>query len=244
MSQLKKQPLPAGLSFFVAVVAMMASAMSYANNEGRRYIAEMVIFSYENSNKGLSERWPENLQIELPAYYQKLYKRSQINISELDQQASTPTSSTGLAPLSKQQIRALKEGGSPDYFLQSNKRHQLNGAAYRLRKKGGYRILFHESWPMTALSKRKSLPIRIRGGQRFGSQYELDGSIQISIARYLHVDTQLYLSDFSTQQNSEGQSVYRTTQVIPMKQSRKMRSKELHYIDHPEFGILIQFTPL
>ncbi len=33
------------------------------------------------------------------------------------------------------------------------------------------------------------------------------------------------------------------TEKILFKQSRKMRSKQLHYIDHPVFGLLVQITP-
>lgn len=35
-----------------------------------------------------------------------------------------------------------------------------------------------------------------------------------------------------------------TDQVITLKQSRRMRSKELHYIDHPRLGILVKVIPI
>ncbi|MBB1487515.1 CsiV family protein [Oceanospirillum sediminis] len=234
------------IAWLTTLILASTPLTATANNEGRRYIAELLVFSYENKEPGLSEKWRENQQIELPSYYQALYKRSDIRMSELDSIASQPVSAapTGLAPLSGKQIRALKNGTTPEYFIYANHRHLLNGQANRLKRNGDHRILFHESWHMTARGKGKSLPIRIRGGQRFGNQYELDGTISISIARYLHVSTNLYLSEFSATETADGQRSFRTSQVIPMKQTRKMRSRELHYIDHPAFGILVRFTPM
>ena len=109
-----------------------------------------------------------------------------------------------------------------------------------LRNNPDYRVLFHEAWQMPVYGKnrKRTLPIRIQGGQRINNRYELDGTITVSVARYLHVDTNLFLSKFQT---VEGEP--QVSQVIPMQQSRRMRSKELHYIDHPKFGILIYFTP-
>jgi hypothetical protein len=36
---------------------------------------------------------------------------------------------------------------------------------------------------------------------------------------------------------------YVTDRVVSMRQHRKMRSSELHYLDHPLLGLLIQITP-
>ena len=57
--------------------------------------------------------------------------------------------------------------------------------------------------------------------------------------------TELFLSKFQTTTDQGSSSSKRVlSQVIPMKQSRRMRSKELHYIDHPMLGILVRVTPI
>ena len=36
---------------------------------------------------------------------------------------------------------------------------------------------------------------------------------------------------------------YLTRNIVQLKQKRRMRSKELHYIDHPQVGLLIKLMP-
>jgi len=38
--------------------------------------------------------------------------------------------------------------------------------------------------------------------------------------------------------------VYPYRHAVALQQKRRMRSKEIHYIDHPMLGIIIKFTPL
>jgi hypothetical protein len=60
----------------------------------------------------------------------------------------------------------------------------------------------------------------------------LDGILRVYRLRYLHVDVDL---------------VYHRSGVdtpFRFQTSRRMRSGELHYLDHPLFGLLILVTPL
>jgi hypothetical protein len=76
------------------------------------------------------------------------------------------------------------------------------------------------------------------------TQHEVEGTITISVSRYLHVYT-----DFLAHRPevvADKQDPTKTQTVIKtyrFKDHRRMRSKELHYIDNPLFGILIYFTP-
>jgi hypothetical protein len=63
---------------------------------------------------------------------------------------------------------------------------------------------------------------------------ELQGALRFHLSRYLHVEPQLwYGSD-----RSSGQRVW-----VKIDQNRRMRSEELHYLDHPLFGLLVRITP-
>ncbi len=231
------------------LLLMFTSIEVQAGNQGRHYTVEMIVFSYENDDPSLSEQWPKDLHLELPPYYNGLHKRSSFSRSKLDELAAelasgdTPVKS-GKAPLSQKQILDLKKGVTADRFLLNKSQYILGNRKRRLAYRKDFRVLFHEAWKMPIYGKKHSVPIRIQGGKRYNGRYELDGSIRLSVARYLHVDTQLFLSKFQTATDQGSSSSKRVlSQVIPMKQSRRMRSKELHYIDHPKFGILIQFTP-
>jgi hypothetical protein len=47
-----------------------------------------------------------------------------------------------------------------------------------------------------------------------------------------------------TDENPAPENKYQVDEVVLNNQSRRMRSYETHYIDHPRFGILIRFVPL
>ncbi len=83
--------------------------------------------------------------------------------------------------------------------------------------------------------------------------YELEGQIIITLSRYLHtqanlvlrkpteIQTQIETSPGSTSMSeiSEGYSLYN----YGLNEKRRMRSKKLHYLDHPQFGMLVLITP-
>jgi hypothetical protein len=42
----------------------------------------------------------------------------------------------------------------------------------------------------------------------------------------------------------ESGPVYPYAHAVLLKQTRRMRSKEVNYIDHPMFGVVVKVTPL
>jgi len=84
--------------------------------------------------------------------------------------------------------------------------------------------------------------------------YELEGKITIALSRYLHTYTNLVLrrprlSEDALDNVAEQaylQAHLADTRILNnhlMREHRRMRSKNLHYIDNPEFGLLILITP-
>ena len=71
------------------------------------------------------------------------------------------------------------------------------------------------------------------------SMPEIDGTITVSRARYLHLWADLtYTTRIATADNPTP-----TLQRFRMKQHRRMRSGEIHYLDHPMFGVVVLATP-
>jgi len=99
----------------------------------------------------------------------------------------------------------------------------LGPMAYTLKKKGMI-ILDQLAWRQTTRGLDSDSWYWI-SGQR------LSGLIRISRGRYLHLDTDLVLLD----RNS--------SRPYRIKLHRRMRSDELHYVDHPKLGILIRARP-
>ena len=84
--------------------------------------------------------------------------------------------------------------------------------------------------------------------------YELEGKITVSLSRYLHAHTdlvlrkpRLYLADVETTESQPPTNSQITKAYIldnySLKEQRRMRSKSLHYLDSPEFSMLILMTP-
>lgn len=76
--------------------------------------------------------------------------------------------------------------------------HQLTREATALQRSRDYRLLFHEAWRMPVTAEERSLPLLIEGGQYYDGQPELQGQLKISVARYLHMETDLYFNRFET----------------------------------------------
>ena len=86
--------------------------------------------------------------------------------------------------------------------------------------------------------------------------YELEGKITVSLSRYLHTHADLELrkprlslpdiiENTETQSLSNGQ--LKEAYILDnysLKEQRRMRSKTLHYLDSPEFAMLVLITPV
>lgn len=74
----------------------------------------------------------------------------------------------------------------------------------------------------------------------------LEGLIKVELGRYLHINFDLkYKRDLAPVQgiiNTSSQKSYKDIKYYPVKMHRRMRSKEVHYIDHPLIGILVLAT--
>ncbi len=98
----------------------------------------------------------------------------------------------------------------------------------RLRRSRDFRPLLHMAWTQAALEPAEAGWVPVRGQAQDGTR--LDGSAKLAVSRYLHIKLEL-------------------TAEIPDKgefmldQSRRMKSGEIHYFDHPEFGALVRVIP-
>lgn len=140
--------------------------------------------------------------------------------------------------------RALKIGTAPSWTRLT----RVTGASYRpqrirltreaaaLERSKDYRVLFHQAWRMRLVSEAKSIPLLIEGGDYFAGMPELQGKLKLSVARYLHLETDLFLNTF----DAVNPTSYKVLNSAGMHQRRRMRSNELHFIDSPYLGLLIK----
>ena len=218
------------------LLAALSAGSQAANYAGTTFEIEMIVFSRTQGMEQARETWPAAPRLEYP--------RNWVDFNS-------------------------QNGESPRLFPVAN---QLDNKAAALNR-GGYRVLFHRSWQQVLQQKRNAPAILVSGGNTVGGLGELEGSVTLSVSRYLHLSTNLWFTEFAPRQDAGAILLPRKPQapvsestdepmgfgstaasalpalqpaqvfashVAPLKQERRMRSGELHYLDHPKFGVLIQ----
>lgn len=107
---------------------------------------------------------------------------------------------------------------------------KLGAIENTLRRSRNYRPLAHFGWTQPGYARNAAPSISIDGLVPAGSG--LSGKVALSRGRYLH----LTLDIAFTPPDSPGERYV-------LRQSRRMRSNERHYIDHPKFGVIAVITP-
>jgi len=109
----------------------------------------------------------------------------------------------------------------------SRDQFRLNAIASALQRNRNYRTLAHVGWSQVGSPLNAAVPERLDALLPSGL---VSGSAALARGRYLHLTLDL---DFQ----SEGGQHY------VLRQTRRMRSTERHYFDHPQFGVIALVTP-
>lgn len=111
----------------------------------------------------------------------------------------------------------------------------LNAAANRLSRQLGADILFHRRWvhPLTALSEDTPW-FSVAGLGQDGVR--LEGVFRWSIDRFIELDADLRVIQPNARFDLDGTPM---DAVYVLQEFRKMASKDIHYLDHPAFGVII-----
>jgi hypothetical protein len=144
------------------------------------------------------------------------------NLDEQSRFAESWREDPGLPDISRASPVSTNSGVSPV----SPSAYRLSGAWQAMRNSSRYQPLQHLAWTQLGTSARSAPEVLI--GE--DPQANLFGTLRITRSRFLHLDVDLLFRD--------DDGVYR------FQSHRRMRSNELHYLDHPRFGVLIIVTPL
>ena len=214
------------------------------------YQIEVVIFAQQASSQGVTEIWRDT--------FNRDYSSTPLILGK---------TSKGIQVIGDTE-RDIEEGA---FVLLPDSQRELMSAAQRIKNSADLRLLSHLAWRQPVLERDQAQAILIQTGEKFNDEFELEGTLTISRSRYLHARTDLFFSRFEQMQSAQaldwtvfseddlnfGQREWNpsfndvdetSTQFVRaitanLKQSRRMRSSELHYIDHPLFGLLVQITP-
>jgi len=143
----------------------------------------------------------------------------------------------------------------------------------RINRSSEYEVLQYSAWRQQGLESSKAFDVdlaALKNLHKAVSENRITGTIKVVLARYLHLFGDLEYhrpvtgeaGDINnTLQGQTAEDITSTSQTIsvdksvtpdalatetnyPIEFRRRMRSKELHYIDHPLVGILVQINPV
>jgi len=108
---------------------------------------------------------------------------------------------------------------------------KLTAIEETLRRSRAYQPLAHVGWTQPGYARNAATYLSVNSLVPASSG--LQGQIALSRGRYLHLTLDLVLDGAAT---GDGSSYV-------LRQTRRMRSNERHYIDSPKFGVIAIITP-
>lgn len=131
----------------------------------------------------------------------------------------------------------------------NNSAKTLTTKANALSRKG-YRVLMHRAWTQKAYPNKNSTQVLLEASDQYGTN--MLGTVRLYKTRFAHVNFDL---NFDRRIPSKVQAAFAQNQQLEatnlpthwsfqLKESRKIRPGELHYLDHPLFGVLVQIEKL
>ena len=227
--------------------------------------ARNELLSMENGYSNANQNIPFELESESARRFNRelieaLIKRSSKNQSE-DSPLKAPDISENefRAKIIKELVSQLNPSSDGQLaFKNFSSLSGLREIKEKIKRLAGMRVLDHKSWIQPIGSDQTS--IMIQGGAKQGEKYEIEGFITLYRKRFLHVMTDLWFTKSATNNNEEpdysdtllresangsqfseasNSSAFKT---FVMKQQRRVRAAELHYLDHPFFGLVLKIT--
>ena len=238
-------PLLIGSVYSHSVQAEESAAQEIQSKPKQYYIVEVVLFRHMTGQGKTSEYWDDQFIENNEDENSSGYALAEYN---LDNKQFSPIA--GASALSAEHYKLLD-------------------SANHIRYSKDFKLLAHFGWTQRSLSKQRALPVQITANPYIDS-LSPNGSLTLYVSRFLHLIVNLTATDCiypkipeSSQLSSEDleQAVENNTSLSANKelsdpaytecvnksllfsQNRKMRSKELHYIDNPIFGLLVYVTP-
>jgi len=259
------------------VLALLLPLTLPAQEEVRYYDVEVILFENLDPAARASEHWPESVELETDE-----------RTIEIGQPWPGPI------PAEYDPARSFKPLPAAKY--------QLNEQARKIDESPTRRLLLHTAWRQPGMPQDTALKVHFRreipavaepaptpeGEQTLTGAHpgvppeagELEGLIQVILARYLHVKADIVFRP-ETPPPSLDESLPEGFQPLPANRftdtgtetpppaedspedaaliapvttpravvyhlnqmRRRMRSRELHYLDHPVLGMLIRITP-
>ena len=127
--------------------------------------------------------------------------------------------------------------GAANELFQPSKNSTLLDSARKLKRSPFYQVHYHQSWQQVIKIKSQAKSLTIKSDNQM-----VQGRIRLHKGTYLYASLDLQLNRVSRQNNSW--SEIGGVRKPYLKEARRVRSKKLHFFDHPNIGVLLKLTPI
>ena len=240
--------------------------------EEQLYLVDLILIKYlpdfETNEKFLPPEFdiPENITFLAEFPYPKLeinslpfnleYKFQDLFMSIKIKEDSDSSISEDETPRNIEVIPTLDIKKSV-FEIDSAREFSLSAEVSKIARSRDFRVISTKSWFQNI--KSKDLAELIFIDSDFFKGTRIFGFFQLYKERFLHFNTKLYLSELDPlfiqdERLMVGKNVFNEEKELniyeeknqkvlyEVEHSKKFRSGELHYVDHPKFGMLIKLT--
>ena len=241
-------------------------------SEEQLYLVDLILIKYlpdfETNEKFLPPELdiPENITFLTEFPYPKLeinslpfnleYKYQDLFMSVKIEEDSDLSFSEDETPSDIESIPTLEVNKSV-FEIDSAREFSLSAEVSKIARSRDFRVISTKSWFQNIKDKDAAELIFI--DSNFFKGTRIFGFFQLYKERFLHFNTKLYLSELDPLFTQDerlmvGKNVFNEEKELDIYEeknqkvlyevvhSKKFRSGELHYVDHPKFGMLIMLT--
>ena len=234
--------------FTIALLLIVnSSAFAETGEIFKQYDIEIIIFEDAHARYLNSETWPQDDE--------------HIITNVTDAESNKDSKDTNKQPKDKNKV-----------VIEKISTKILQREYKRINNSSEYEVLRYSAWRQQGLEASKAFDVplsALNNLHKTKSDNFISGTIKVVLARYLHLHGELEYkrpitesanqlenpaTGSSTQESTTSPSFDTSTDTTaqalateasyPIEFRRRMRSKELHYIDHPLVGILVQINPV
>ncbi|MGR9101067.1 MAG: CsiV family protein [Gammaproteobacteria bacterium] len=109
--------------------------------------------------------------------------------------------------------------------------NKVLGSVYgQLSRSSAYRPLLHVAWIQEVKKNSKSPPVHVFQSGGTGGGYPVNGFVRLERGHYIHLSVDMEYAGSSL--------IYR------LHERRRLLLNEIHYLDHPRFGIIATVRPV
>ena len=243
---------PTAVSLVVAVLAVSAAALAQAPAPPAtepqlppQYEVEILVFAnldFDPTEERF-EATPDSFAVDDGVGFREVPVFDDTNFGPLAANADPlPPVDPLAAQLAAQQAEALSiRPLAPEQLKLGNEYRKLRASA-------AYRPLLHAGWVQPGLAEADAQPFDLN----VLGVLNPSGTVRVHLSRFLHITLDLtYQAEVFSRTEAtagatggDGLDELRLPPRYHLVATRNARSNELHYFDHPAFGVLVRVTPL